>query len=88
MVTSNIVLLKFIDTNYLYWSKRVQPIFIIKYLWEFVTEGYGFPSDEEYKESDVNGKQTLKELIMKYNEALSLIGSAIDEYVFPRINAA
>jgi hypothetical protein len=65
----------------------MQPIFISKDLWDIVTDGYEFPSDEDYKALDVVGKQYLKELIKKDNEALSLIGSAIDESIIPIISA-
>jgi hypothetical protein len=65
----------------------MQPIFISKDLWDIVTYGYEFPSDEDYKALDVVGKKYLKELIKKDNEALSLIGSAVDESIFPRISA-
>jgi hypothetical protein len=84
------VLPKHIGINYFYWSKRMQDIFITKDLWELVTKGYDYPSNEEYKALDTNGKLSLKELVEKDedNEALSLIGSAVDEPMFPRINAA
>jgi hypothetical protein len=66
----------------------MQPIFISKDLWELVIDGYVMPSDEEYKALDATKKQNLKELIKRDNEALSLLGSAVDESIFPRISAA
>ena len=44
------------------------------------------PSIDEFKALSAYDKKSLKELIKKDNEALSLIGSAIDESIFPRIN--
>jgi hypothetical protein len=43
---------KLTSINYFYWSKRMQPIFINKDLWEFVIDGYDMPFDEEYKALD------------------------------------
>ena len=63
----------------------MQPIFITKDLQNLVTRIYGFPSNQEYKVLDDNEKQYLKEIIQKYNEALSLINSAFDEPTFSRI---
>jgi hypothetical protein len=88
MATSNIVLPKRVGTNYLYWSKRMQPIFITKDLWELVIDGYTMPSVDEFKTLSDDDKKLLKEIVKKYNEALSLIGGAVEESIFTRINAA
>ena len=40
---------------------------------------------EEFKAFNDDEKKSLKELIKKDNEALSLIGSAVEESIFPRI---
>ena len=56
----------------------MQPIFITKYLWELVTDGYTMPSLDEFKALSDDEKKSLKELIKKDNEALSLIGSALE----------
>jgi hypothetical protein len=86
MVTSNIVLPKLISINLFYWSKHMQPIFITKDLWELVIDGYIMPFVDEFKSLSVDDKKYLKELINKDNEAISLIGSAIEESVFLRIS--
>jgi hypothetical protein len=49
MATSNIVLPKLLGTNYFYWSKLMQPIFITKDLWELVIDGYAMPFVDEFK---------------------------------------
>jgi hypothetical protein len=86
MTTSHIVLPKLLGTNYFYWSKHMQPIFITKYLWELVINGYAMPFADEFKALSDDDKKSLKELIKKDNEALSLIGSAIEESIFLRIS--
>lgn len=43
------------------------------------------PSRDEFKASSDDEKKSLKELIKKDNEALSLIGSALEESIFLRI---
>lgn len=66
----------------------MQPIFITKDLWELVTDGYNMPSPNEFKASSDDEKKSLKELIKKDNEALSLKGNALEESIFPRISGA
>ena len=66
----------------------MQPIFITKDLWELVTDGYTMPLPDEFKELSDDEKKDLKELIKKDNETLSLIGSAFEESIFPRISGA
>eukprot|EP00253_Pinus_taeda_P029175 PITA_29175 len=88
MATSSVVLPKLVGTNYFHWSKHIQPIFITKYLWELVTDGYNMPSPDEFKASSDDEKESLKELIKKDNEALSLIGNALEESIFPRTSGA
>jgi hypothetical protein len=88
MATNNIVLPKRFGTNYFYWRKHMQPIFITKYLWEIVIDGYTMPFTEEFKTLSDNDNKCLREIIKKYNEALSLIGSSIEESIFTRIIAA
>jgi len=44
------------------------------------------PLVDEFKVLSVDDKKSLKELIKKDNEALSLIGSAVEESIFPRIS--
>jgi hypothetical protein len=88
ITTSNIGLPKLTNINYFYWNKRMKPIFISKDLWELVINGYEFPFDENDKVLDAIGKQYLKELLKKDNEALSLIGSVVDGSIFPRNSAA
>ena len=56
----------------------MQPIFIIKDLSELVTSGCDMPFADEFKSLIVDDKKSLKELIKKDNEALSLIGSAVE----------
>jgi hypothetical protein len=41
-----------------------------------------------WKVSNNDDKKYLKEIIKKDNQALSLIGSAVEEYIFTRINVA
>ena len=65
-----------------------QPIFITKDLCKLVIDGYVMPSNEEFKALNVDDKKSLKELIKKDNEVLSLIGSAVEESIFPRISVA
>jgi hypothetical protein len=81
-VTSNIVLPKLVGTNYFYWSKHMQPIFITKDLWELVIDGYVMPSTDEFKALSDDDKKSLKELIKKDNEALSLIGVQLKNLYF------
>ena len=45
-------------------------------------------SPNEFKALSDDENKSLKELIKKYNEALSLIGSTLEEYIFPRISGA
>jgi hypothetical protein len=78
MAKNNIVLPKRVGTNYLYWRKHMQPIFITKDLWELVIDGYTMPSTDEFKTLSDDDKKLLKEIVKKYNEALSLIGSTIE----------
>jgi hypothetical protein len=66
----------------------MQPIFITKDLWELVIDGYTMPSTDEFKTLSDNDKKVLKKIIKKDNEALSLIGSAVEESIFTRINVA
>jgi len=70
----------------------MQPIFITKDLWELVIDGYAMPSTNEFKALSDDDNKSLEELIKKDNEALSLIGSAIEESIFEnhccRINQA
>jgi len=66
----------------------MQPIFITKDLWELVTDGYTMPSPDEFKALSDDEKKSLKELIKNDNEALSLIGNALEESIFPRTSGA
>ena len=66
----------------------MQPIFITKGLWEIVIDGYIMPSADEFKTLNDDDKKALKEIIKKDNEALSIIGSAVEESIFTRINVA
>ena len=66
----------------------MQPIFITKDLWELVIDGKTMPSPDEFKALSDDEKKSLKELIKKDNEALSLKGSALEESIFPRISGA
>jgi hypothetical protein len=54
---------------------------------ELVIDGYVMPFDEEYKALNATEKKKLKELIKKDNEAIFLLGTAVDESIFPRISA-
>lgn len=83
MATSTILLPKLVSTNYFYWGKCIQPVFITKDLWETVTDGYTMPSPNKFKALRDDGKKYLKELLKKDNEALSLIGSLVEEFIFP-----
>ena len=47
---------KMFGINDFYWSKRLQPRFISKDLWEPVNDGYNLPFDEVYKALDANAK--------------------------------
>ena len=66
----------------------MQPIFITKDLWELVIDGYTMPSNDEFKTLGDDGNKFLKEIIKKDNEALSLIGSVIEDSIFTRIYVA
>ena len=46
------------------------------------------PYNKEYNVLDASWNESLKELIDKNNEALSLIGSAVYESIYPRISVA
>jgi hypothetical protein len=82
------VLPKLVGTNYFYWRKHMQSIFITKDLWEIVINGYTMPSADEFKTLSDDDKKSLKEIIKKDNEALSLIRSIVQESIFTRINVA
>jgi 5'(3')-deoxyribonucleotidase len=88
MASSNIVLPKLVGTNYFYWRKRMQPIFITKDLWELVIDRYTMPYADKFKTLSDDDKKVLKEIIKKDNEALSLIGSTVEESIFTKINVA
>ena len=66
----------------------MQPIFITKDLWELVIDGYTMPSADEFKTLSDDDKKSLKEIIKKYYETLSIIGSVVEKSIFTRINAA
>ena len=66
----------------------MEPIFITKYLWEIIIDGYTMPSLDEFKALSDDEKKYLKEIIKEYNETLSLIGSTFEESIFPRISGA
>ena len=66
----------------------MQPIFITKDLWELVIDGYTMLSADEFKTLSDVYKKTLKKIIKKDNEALSLIGSVVEESIFTIINVA
>jgi hypothetical protein len=48
MATNNIMFPKLLGTNYFYWNKHIQSIFITKDLWELVIDGNVMPYDEEF----------------------------------------
>eukprot|EP01018_Ginkgo_biloba_P018299 Gb_24100 [translate_table: standard] len=90
MTTINgIMVPKFDGLNYINWSKRMLHILATRDVWSLVENGYEEPIPYDLVVGLTEKQQKeYKEIVRKYNEALSIIFSAMEDNVFIRVNEA